>query len=63
MGNSSEQQTMLYMAHIVQRANEIFTATNWDAAGSDDLRWSGYGFQIKNIIVWNETDSNRKYVF
>nr|CAB3219989.1 ADAM 17-like protease [Phallusia mammillata] len=53
MGNSSVLETMYYLINLIDRVNKIYKKTNWDASG--ETMYTGYGFQIGEITIHNDT--------
>ena len=59
MGHSSVQETIHYITHMVHRVNDIFTSVNWNIEDPVKDPWTGYGFRIQDIIIWNKTYSEK----
>lgn len=57
MGNNNVLQTIYYLITLFDKVNQIFKNVNWDVH-DESTDYVGYGFQISNITVFNESTAN-----
>ncbi|XP_077344890.1 disintegrin and metalloproteinase domain-containing protein 17 isoform X2 [Lithobates pipiens] len=51
MGRNEESTTINYLIELIDRVDDIYRNTSWDA------QWKGYGVQIEQIIVHKEPEN------
>nr|XP_018673044.1 ADAM 17-like protease isoform X2 [Ciona intestinalis] len=62
MGNSSIHETMYYLINLIERVNHIYKNTDWVTDPSQPKGvYKGYGFQIDNITIHNESTADPRY--
>lgn len=53
MGRNEESTTINYLIELIDRVDDIYRNTSWDA----QWQWKGYGVQIEQIIVHKEPEN------
>ena len=64
VGKNETEKTISYMISVIDRANDIFKATDWldlkEYAGKGSAK--GFAFTIKKIEIWNDPSNPDKYL-